>query len=194
MPLREDVRVDVCAIFGIALALSMDAVAVSIAGGVINQSRKYVTALKFGLSFGFFQMIMPIIGWSLGVGARVWIVSIDHWIAFGLLSAVGGKMIYEALQLENLERWIPALTWIVLLGLSVATSIDALAAGLSFACLGIRIVGPALVIGLVTFVMSFCGFFIGNTFGHIFEKKIELVGGMLLILIGIKMLMAHLLR
>ena len=183
-----------CAVFGIALALSMDAVAVSIAGGVINQRRKYVTALKFGFSFGFFQMIMPIIGWSLGVGTRAWIVHIDHWIAFGLLSAVGGKMIYEALQLEDLERRIPKLTWIVLLGLSVATSIDALAAGLSFACLGVEIIEPALIIGVVTFVMSFCGFFIGNTFGHIFEKKIELVGGLLLILIGIKILLAHLIR
>jgi len=191
--LTWDVIVDIPAIFLIALALSMDAFAVAIAGGVVNQSKKYVMALKFGLSFGFFQMIMPIIGWSLGFGAREWIAHVDHWIAFILLSAVGGKMIYEGLQMETLERRVPALTLSVLLGLSLATSLDALAAGLSFACLGVEIIAPALIIGSVTFAVSVGGFLIGNTFGHIFEKRIELAGGILLIFIGMKILMEHLL-
>ena len=135
---------------------------------------------------------MPIVGWLAGLSLRDFISDIDHWIAFGILGFIGCKMIYEALRMELDREEVNPLNLSVLLMLSVATSIDALAVGVSFAFLNISIVTPVLVIGIVTFLLSYLGIFVGNRLGHFFEKKIEILGGLILIGIGVKILVDHL--
>ena len=123
---------------------------------------------------------------------RDWIIHVDHWIAFGLLSFIGIKMIFESSRLDPTRKKTDPLKLIVLLILAVATSIDALAVGLTFAILQVSIFIPILVIGLITFCLSFAGVYIGDHFGHFFERKIEIAGGVILIGIGIKILIEHL--
>jgi len=135
---------------------------------------------------------LPLIGWLAGLKLKDFMGGVDHWIAFGLLGLIGGKMIWESMKMDSGEKPSSALTPLVLLSLSVATSIDALAVGVSFAFLKVGIVVPILVIGLVTFVLSFLGVMVGNKIGHFFERKIETLGGLILIGIGIKILMDHL--
>ncbi|HPD84280.1 MAG TPA: manganese efflux pump MntP family protein [Candidatus Omnitrophota bacterium] len=182
----------VVAMVFIGLALSMDAFAVSVASGVIIKTQKILHAFKFAFSFGLFQMIMPMIGWATGNRFRPLVTNIDHWVAFGLLGLIGGKMIYEALRIESLEQAQKEVSLHVLLGLSVATSIDALVVGLSFAFIDVAIVLPVIIIGVITFAMSFAGFFIGAKLGHLFEKKVEIIAGLILIAIGFKILFEHL--
>ena len=184
---------DLLTIIFISIGLAMDAFAVSVANGLIIKKKKFFNAFKFGFSFGLFQMIMPIIGWSAGTKLRHLIEGVDHWVAFGLLSFIGCKMIYEAFKIDAIEKNESEITVGLLLGLSIATSIDALAVGLSFAFLNISIVAPAIIIGVITFFMSYFGVLIGSRFGHIFEKKIEIIGGLILIGIGLKILVEHLL-
>ncbi len=184
---------DIASVLFIALGLAMDAFAVSIASGVIIKRQKVKKALTFGVMFGGFQMVMPVIGWGAGHTFRSLILNIDHWIAFGLLVAIGIKMIYEAVRIERVERAEKAMTGFILLGLSVATSMDALAVGLSFAFLRVWIIFPAIVIGIMTFIMSFIGIFLGSRYGELFEEKIEIIGGAILILIGVRILLSHLL-
>ena len=124
---------------------------------------------------------------------RDFISGFDHWIAFGLLSLIGCRMIYESTKMDSGKKVINPLNVYVLLILSVATSVDALAVGMSFAFLKIFIVTPIIVIGAVTFLLSFLGVFVGNRFGHFFEKRIEIAGGLILIGIGVKILLRHLL-
>lgn len=181
------------AIIFIALALAMDAFAVSIASGVTIKQMKIHHALIIGAWFGGFQALMPLVGWLGGMKLRVFIGGVDHWVAFGLLFFIGSKMVYESFKMESIEKKTDPLDIGVLFVLSVATSIDALAAGLSFAMLDVSIIGPVLVIGAVTFVLSFAGVWIGGRFGHLFEKKIEIVGGLLLMGVGTKILLDHLL-
>lgn len=119
---------------------------------------------------------MPLVGWLAGLGLRESITSIDHWIAFGLLSIIGSKMIYESTVLESSEKVIETLNVYALLALSIATSIDALAVGVSFAFLRVFIATPVVVIGIVTFVLSFLGVCIGGRTDHFFENKIEVIG------------------
>lgn len=178
----------------IAVGLSMDAFAVSIAQGVVSKQKRSHHALKLGFFFGLFQMLMPVAGWHFGVRLKDLITGFDHWLAFVLLGVIGAKMVYESAKLKdsNDERG-GELKLGVLLLLSVATSIDALAVGLSLSFLNVPIVFPAVVIGFVTFCFSFAGVFIGEKFGHFFEKKIEMVGGLILIGIGLKILLEHLL-
>jgi putative Mn2+ efflux pump MntP len=173
----------------IAVALAMDAFAVSVASGITIKRLHLHHAVRIAASFGFFQAIMPVLGWFSGVKARDIIGGVDHWIAFGLLLFIGGKMIYEAFQLEEAESKTNPLEAKVLLVLSIATSIDAFAAGMSFAMLEMEIIGPVLLIGLVTFLLSLLGVWIGDRFGHFFEKKFEIAGGVMLIAIGIKILL-----
>jgi putative Mn2+ efflux pump MntP len=182
---------DILTIFFIAFALTMDAFAVSIASGVIIRRQKIRKAVTFGVMFGGFQMLMPVIGYGAGHTFRSYITAFDHWIAFGLLLAIGIKMIYEALRLETIEQSVSGLNGFSLLGLSIATSIDALAVGISFSFLEVAILLPILIIGVVTFGMSFLGVLLGNKFGGLFEKKIEILGGIILIGIGIKILLEH---
>jgi len=184
--------VSLTAIVLIAFGLAMDAFAVSVASGITVKRQKIRSALKFGLFFGSFQVIMPIAGWLAGIRLKGFITDIDHWVAFGLLAFIGCKMIYESFKLKEKEETASYGINVMLL-LSVATSIDALAVGLSFAFLEISIATPVIIIGLVTFAMSFIGIFIGNTVGHFFERKLEALGGLILIGIGIKILLEHLL-
>jgi len=177
----------------IAVGLSMDALAVSVASGALIRELRIKHALKIGLFFGGFQALMPFIGWLCGVRLKAYISGVDHWIAFIILAFIGGKMIYEAFELkEDTCRKADPCDTRLLFVLAVATSIDALAVGLSFSLLGMTILMPVLVIGAVTFAISFAGVYAGNRFGHLFENKIEIAGGVILIAIGLKILIEHL--
>jgi putative Mn2+ efflux pump MntP len=174
----------------IAFSLAMDSFSVSITRGFTNPQPKMATeALKVGMFFGVFQAIMPLIGWLAGVNIIDYISDFDHWIAFGLLSFIGVRMIYESTKTES-KKIVSSSSMSVLFMLSIATSIDALAVGLSYSFLEVSIITPAIVIGVITFLLSFLGVFIGNKFGGFFEK-IGLLGGLILIGIGIKILTEH---
>lgn len=175
----------------IAIGLSMDAFAVAVASGVTVKELKLSHALRMAAFFGGFQAVMPLLGWLAGVGARTYISGLDHWIAFALLTFIGLKMIYEALKMKHGVAQSDPFRLFTLFLLAVATSIDALIVGTTFAFLDILIVVPVIVIGCVTFVFSFAGAYIGNRFGHFFENKIEIVGGLVLIGIGLKILLEH---
>jgi putative Mn2+ efflux pump MntP len=175
----------------IALGLAMDAFAVSISSGITIRNPRIENALKIAIFFGAFQAFMPVIGWLAGLGLRELISRVDHWIAFGVLSLIGCRMIYESTKVRSEKKGLNPLSLGVLLLLSVATSIDALAAGVSFAFLKVSIVLPIILIGIVTFTLSFFGVFVGNKSGHIFENKAELAGGLVLIGIGTKILIEH---
>ena len=179
---------DILSIILIAVGLAMDAFAVSITSGITIKRLHMNHALKIALFFGLFQAVMPIIGWLAGLNLRDYISAVDHWIAFGLLSFIGCKMVYESITVQSSEKEINPLNVYVLLVLSVATSIDALAVGVSFAFLKVSIVTPVIIIGTVTFFLSYLGVYIGDRIGHFFENKIEIAGGLLLIGIGIKIL------
>jgi putative Mn2+ efflux pump MntP len=174
----------------IAFSLAMDAFSVSITHGLANQSVKLTTALTLGVSFGSFQAIMPILGWLAGVSIIDVISAFDHWIAFGLLCVVGGRMIYEATK-KGSDRLITSLSIGTLLLLSVATSIDALAVGMSLSFLNVAILTPSLVIGVVTFSLSCVGVYLGNRFGRFLGNKVEVLGGILLLAIGLRVLIEH---
>lgn len=176
----------------IGLGLSMDCFAVSVASGLAIKELKIHHILRIAFFFGLFQALMPVIGWFAGMGFRSYIENYDHWIAFGLLAAIGVKMIYESRTLEEEEKSIDPRKIFVLLALSVATSIDALAVGLSLSFLKVAILTPAAIFGAITFAVSLAGIFIGDKFGHLFEKYVELAGGLILIAIGSKILIQHL--
>ncbi len=178
-------------IFLIGVALSMDAFAVSICKGlsVKRVSAKHV--LTVGVYFGGFQALMPTLGFLLGYKFESFITNIDHWIAFVLLALIGGNMIREALGDDD-DNENDDFSFKAMLPLAVATSIDALAVGISFAFLGVDIVTAALLIGATTFVLSGVGIFVGNIFGSRYKTKAELAGGVVLILIGLKILLEHL--
>ena len=180
-------------VFLLALALAMDAFAVSITSGVTIKKMRLRHALRIAAFFGVFQAVMPILGWSLGKLWATQLAQVDHWIAFGLLLVIGVKMIYEAMQLEQIEKEKgDPLNFYILLSLAVATSIDAAAVGVSLSFLEVAIVGPSIVIGAITFVISLAGTYIGKRFGDMFGKKIEILGGIVLIGIGVKILVEHL--
>jgi putative Mn2+ efflux pump MntP len=183
--------VDFVTVILIAIGLAMDAFAVSIAKGItINQNRRK-TAILLASLFGGFQALMPVIGWLAGLGLKDIIMGIDHWIAFGLLGLIGAKMIYDSTKSDDGKE--VDITLFVALTLAVATSIDALMVGLSFAFLETSILIPVLIIGAVTFVLSLVGFKFGSGLGRIFGKRIKILGGLILILIGIRILAEHLL-
>lgn len=179
----------------IAVGLSMDAFAVSICKGLGMKKVDVKVAVVLALFFGGFQGLMPLIGWALG-SQFLWLIApIDHWIAFGLLAVIGGKMIWEALHDEEGEDDGKPADCIDLgefFILAVATSIDALAVGISFAALSVDIVPSVLLIGIVTFAFSIGGVFVGNYFGARYEKPATITGGVVLILIGLKVLLEHL--
>ncbi len=176
----------------IALALAMDAFAVSIASGIAIKNLRIRHALTIAAWFGLFQAIMPLLGWFSGIGLRSIIAGIDHWVVFGLLFLIGCKMTYESFQLDPIKNRIDPTKIHVIFYLSIATSLDAFAAGISFAILHISVVTPILIIGIVTFILSFTGVLIGERGAHFFEKKIEMAAGIILIAIGIKVLISHL--
>jgi len=177
----------------IAVGLSMDAFAVSITSGIAMKRLHVGHALRIAFFFGAFQMLMPILGWLAGISLRDLIMTWDHWIAFILLAWIGGKMVYEATKGDSCERASSEpLALQVLLVLSIATSIDALAVGLSLSFLDVSIAGPALVIGLITFVISFLGVVLGDRLGCLMGKRMEIAGGVILVGIGLKILVEHL--
>ena len=175
----------------IAAALAADSFAVSISSGAIIDSMRIRHAVKIALFFSFFQALMPWVGWSIGNFANDTFRAVDHWIAFVLLCCIGGKMIYESRSLKEGQTTINPLDLYVLISLSIATSIDALAVGFTFSFLEIAIIGPVLIIGGVTFFFSLAGTYIGASFEHIFEDKVELIGGLVLIAIGLKIVLEH---
>jgi putative Mn2+ efflux pump MntP len=176
----------------IALGLSMDAFAVSVTSGATITQDRLKSALIVALFFGGFQALMPVIGWFGGLEFRDFVTGYDHWIAFILLVLIGGKMIHESMTTEPGERAANLLDLRVLTCLAVATSIDALAVGVTFAFLDITIIVPVVVIGIVSFALSFLGVFIGNRFVGFFENRIGIVGGLILIGIGVKILLEDL--
>lgn len=176
----------------IALGLAADAFAASITCGIKIKRLRIKNALMIATFFGFFQTVMPLLGWLLGQGLKGFISEIDHWIAFGLLTFVGCRMIYEAMHSDTNQSKKNPLDIYVLLTLSLATSIDALVVGISFAFLKNYIATLVVVIGIITFLMAFSGVFIGNKFGNWFNNKIEILGGFILIGIGAKILFEHL--
>jgi putative Mn2+ efflux pump MntP len=178
-------------IVGMAFALALDAFAVSITGGVVIKERKVRHAVRIALFFGGFQAVMPLLGWLAGAGLKGWLGGFEHWLAFGLLTFIGCKMIYEAFKLEPIERARNILAVSALLLLSIATSIDALAVGVTLSVLHEPIMLPAIIIGVITFAVSLIGVFIGDRCGHLFESKIEVVGGLVLIGIGVRILVEH---
>lgn len=172
----------------IALGLAADAFAVSLTSGLVIKHIKINKAIKIALFFGIFQALMPIIGWALGLSFREFLLGINHWVTFGLLCFIGGKMIYESLQSDENEKKFNPLEFYTLLGLAIATSLDALAVGIGLSVIKSSIVSEAALIGLVTFWLSFLGVFIGNSFGDRFNNKVEILGGSILIIIGSKIL------
>jgi manganese efflux pump family protein len=179
-------------IFVIALGLSMDAFAVSITSGLGMERFRVKSALRIALFFGGFQALMPVIGYFAGLSIRSLISSFDHWIAFGLLLFVGARMIYESLFNHDDESKMDTEDLATLLMLAVATSIDALAVGLSLSLLEVDIVSSASLIGTVTFVLSFFGVLIGRRAGRALGSRVEILGGVILIGIGFKILLSHL--
>lgn len=184
-----------------AFALSMDAFAVSITKGMTIKNLKKSTALKMALTFGVFQGAMPLLGWALGISFESYIKSIDHWIAFILLGFIGFNMIkgfFDDRKEENASELEFSATTDVddlsnkeIIMLAVATSIDALAVGISFAFLNISIIPAASIICIITFLVCVVGVFVGNKVGDIFNGYAELVGGVILILIGFNIFNEH---
>jgi len=169
----------------------MDALAVSIASGAVTASGTVFLALKLGLLFGFFQALMPLIGWLAGSSVADAIAPYDHWVAFGLLAIVGGHMLLESFKTQKAEGPDTNSIYVLLL-LAVATSIDALAVGLTLSLLAVPVLLAISVIGMVTFGASFSGVFVGRIVGNRFESKAEFVGGVILLLIGVRVLVDHL--
>lgn len=178
-------------LFLIAVGLSMDAIAVSVCKGLAMPKCTFKKAAIVGLWFGGFQALMPAIGYVLGAQFQETIASIDHWIAFVLLALIGGNMIHEALDNDE-EEADASLDVKTMFLLAVATSIDALAIGITFAFLKVNIIPAVCFIGIVTFIISFAGVKIGNVFGVRYKNKAEIVGGVILILLGLKILLEHL--
>lgn len=177
----------------LSVGLAMDAFAVAICKGLNMRRINYKNALILALFFGGFQALMPLIGWLLGKQFEQYITSVDHWIAFILLLIIGIQMIVEAFKKEDeKEEDADKLNLKEYFMLAVATSIDALAVGISLAFLNVSLVKSISFIGIITFVLSFAGVFIGNKFGARFKKKAEIAGGVILILIALKILLEHL--
>jgi len=184
---------DLLTLIAIAVGLSMDAFAVAVASGIAIRELRVAHALRMAAFFGAFQAIMPVVGWFAGRGVAEWITPWDHWVVFAVLVLVGGKMILEAFRIEAAEKPTNPFNVTVLLVLAVATSLDALAVGFSFAFLVAHILFPVVVIGVVTFAITLIGVAIGDRLGHFFEKRIEILGGLVLIAIAVKILLEHLL-
>ena len=178
-------------IFLIGIGLAMDAFAVSICKGLAMKKMNWKKAMIIGLYFGIFQGVMPVIGYLLGSTFAGLVESIDHWIAFFLLGTIGTNMLIESFSKdkENSNDSVDVKTMIIL---SIATSIDALAIGISFAFLEVNVFFAAFVITIITFILSVIGVKVGNVFGDKYESKAEFVGGAILILLGIKILLEHL--
>ena len=184
---------ELLSLFLIAVGLSMDAFAVSVCKGLATPKYKLKYSMICGAWFGGFQALMPTVGYLLGVNFKKYITAIDHWIAFVLLALIGFNMIREALKNDD-EGADPSFTAKSMLLLAIATSIDALAIGITFAFLDVNIVAAVLFIGVCTFVISAAGVKIGSVFGTRFKSKAEIAGGAILIILGLRILIEHLMN
>ena len=177
----------------IGVGLAMDAFAVALCKGLSMPRMDKKQALIIGLFFGGFQAIMPFIGWLLGIQFEQYIVSFDHWVAFVLLGFIGGKMIYEAIKGEEEETCAcERLNIKELFVLAIATSIDALAVGITFATMAVSVIFASALIGIITFFICLLGVYLGSWFGNLLGNKAEITGGVVLIGIGVKILFEHL--
>ena len=183
-------------LFLLGIGLAMDAFAVSVCKGLGMRRLNKKQTLIIGLYFGGFQALMPLIGWLLGSQFQKYITSIDHWIAFILLSFIGGKMMIEAILEWNEEETVDVIDAPLdhknMLVLAVATSIDALAVGITFAFLDTPIIEAITIIGITTMIISIIGVVVGNFFGSRYKSKAEFIGGLILVLLGLKILLEHL--
>jgi putative Mn2+ efflux pump MntP len=180
-------------VFLIALSMAMDAFAVCLSAGTQEQTSGPRPTFRLAFHFGLFQFLMPVLGWFAGATIERYITVYDHWIAFGLLAFVGGRMIFSGFHPDEEDKKNdPSRGWTLVL-LSFAVSIDALAVGLSLGIVGLTIWTPALIIGIVTGLVSWLGLRLGNKLGQKFGKRMEIAGGIVLVLIGVRILMAHLL-
>ena len=182
---------DLFSLMALALALAMDAFAVALGTGVVLERLNGRHLFRLGFHFGLFQALMPILGWLAGLTVQSWITAYDHWVAFALLAFVGIKMIREALTEKDSNGANDPTRGLTLVVLSIATSIDALAVGLSLAMLGVSIWLPALVIGLVAGVLTVAGMLLGRRVGTAWGPRVEILGGLVLLGIGVKILLEH---
>ena len=183
---------DFLSLFILGVGLSMDAFAVAVCKGLALKKIAFRHALTVGLWFGIFQALMPLLGYLLAAQFTDAIAAYDHWIAFILLALIGGNMIREAVFEKEEAETDGALSFRSMLPLAVATSIDALAVGVTFAFLDVRIVPSVTLIGVTTLILSMLGVKAGSLFGAKYEKKAEILGGVILILLGVKTLLEHL--
>lgn len=175
----------------LSLGLAMDAFAVSICKGIAMKKHDWKKACIIGLYFGGFQALMPVIGYFCGNTLESIVTSVDHWIAFILLGIIGGKMIKDSLS-QHCESYDDNICFKTMIILAIATSVDALAIGITFAFLNVNLIFAIILIGIISFLLSMFGTKIGNHFGDRFQKKAELIGGTILILLGTKILLEHL--
>lgn len=180
-------------LIAVAVALAMDAFAVAVVTGLTVKALTKRHVFRLSFHFGLFQFLMPLIGWAAGSAVQQYIAGFDHWVAFGLLGFVGGHMIWSSMWGHEEERRTsgdPTSGWSLVV-LSIATSIDALAVGLSLAIIGSTIVLPALVIGVVAACFTTVGMALGRKIGSVWGKRVEVVGGLILIVIGVKIVVDH---
>ncbi len=175
----------------LGIGLAMDAFAVSICKGLSMKKMNWKAAMIIALYFGIFQAIMPMVGYFLGTTFESFVTTFDHWIAFILLALIGGNMIKESFDNED-EKKNDKIDFKTMIVLAVATSIDALAVGITFAFFDVNLLLAVSIIGVITFIISIFGVKIGNKFGDKYQNKAELMGGIILVLLGIKILLEHL--
>ena len=176
----------------IAIGLSFDTFAVSVSSGLILKKIDFFNATKIAITLAIFQAAMPLIGWLAGSGIKNYAEDFDHWIAFGILALLGGKMIYESFLTAPEDRSFNPLNIKVMIGMAIATSIDALIVGFSFALLNYKIVISVAIIGAVTYIVAMLGMLFGKKIGARMGRRMEVLGGIMLFLIGLKILIEHL--
>jgi putative Mn2+ efflux pump MntP len=185
---------DFLSVFLIALGLSADCFVVALGGGISKINHSWLRILRVSFSFGLFQALMPVLGWLAGITVVEFIADYDHWVAFAMLAIVGGRMLWGAFRPEHSQRKeIDITKGLLLITLSIATSIDALAVGLSFAFLNVNIALASPTIGAVAFVVTIIGFKLGRRAGQLIGKRAEAIGGIILLAIGLRILLSHIL-
>lgn len=176
----------------IAIGLSFDTFAVSVSSGLILKKIDFFNATKIAITLAIFQAAMPVLGWLAGSGIKDYAENFDHWIAFGILLLLGVKMIYESFKTDPGDRSFNPLDIKIMIGMAIATSIDALVVGFSFALLDYKILVSVFIIGFVTYVVAMLGMLFGKKIGACMGRRMEVLGGVMLILIGLKILIEHL--
>lgn len=179
-------------LLGIAVALAMDAFAVAVSAGMVVRPPTIRGMFRLAFHFGLFQALMPVLGWAAGQQVAGPLQEVDHWVAFGLLSILGGKMLWDARTPDRPPRSDDPTRGLLMVSLSVATSLDALAVGLSLALVGISIWFPAVVIGVVAASLSAIGFGLGTRLGSAWGRRAEVLGGCILLIVGLRILLSHL--